>query len=63
MDYQNKRKFKKKKAKQKVRDEKMRIKREDNMIHKRAEREAGRLSYKYRERLIPLGKVKDEIEG
>ena len=63
MDYQNKRKFKKKKARQKAIDEKMRIKREDNMIEKRSERETARLVYKYRERLTPLGKVKDETEG
>tara|TARA_Y100000310_G_scaffold142427_1_gene141967 strand:+ start:270 stop:461 length:192 start_codon:yes stop_codon:yes gene_type:complete len=63
MDYQNKRKFKKKKARQKSRDEKMRIKREEKMIEKRSERETARLIYKYRERLIPLRKVEDETEG
>jgi len=63
MDYQNKKKFQKKKDLRKSKDKKIKSKRETNRIHSRAERETARLSYKYRERLIPIRKIKDETES
>jgi len=58
MDYQNKRKFAKNKAKQRKRDTMMRKRREASQIEKRQEKLNSKIVYKYRERLTPYRKPK-----
>jgi len=58
MDYHNKRKFAKNKAKQRKRDAMMRKRREALQIEKRQEKLNSKIVYKYRERLIPYRKPK-----
>tara|TARA_R110002110_G_scaffold100573_5_gene256252 strand:+ start:632 stop:826 length:195 start_codon:yes stop_codon:yes gene_type:complete len=64
MDYHNKKKFAKKKAKQRKRDAVMRKRREALQIEKTQEKMNSKIVYKYRERLTPYRKPKiDSTEG
>ena len=58
MDYQNKRKFAKKKAKQRKRDTMMRKRRAALLLERSQERLNSKIVYKYRERLTPYRKPK-----
>jgi hypothetical protein len=58
MDYQNKRKFAKNKAKQRKRDTMMRKRREALLLERSQERLNSKIVYKYRERLTPYRKPK-----
>lgn len=64
MDYHNKKKFAKKKAKQRKRDAVMKKRREALRLEKSQEDLNRKIVYKYRERLIPYRKPKvNEAEG
>ena len=64
MDYQNKRKFAKKKAKQKKRDIMMSKRRAALLLERSQERLNSKIVYKYRERLTPYRKPNiDSSEG
>jgi len=64
MDYHNKKKFAKKKAKQRKRDATMKKRREALRLEKSQEDLNRKIVYKYRERLTPYRKPKvNEAEG
>ena len=63
MDYQNKKRYRKKKAAQKARDTKMKEKREQHGIEERSKRQSARLVYKYRERIPPIRNIKRGTES
>ena len=60
MDYNNKRKFAKRKQRERKVKELLKFKRIDGIQEKRAEKEAERLAYKYRERIKPYVKPDSE---
>ena len=60
MDYNNKRKFAKRKQRERKVKELLKFKRGDGIQEKKAKKEAERLSYKYRERIKPYVKPDSE---
>ena len=60
MDYNNKKKFAKRKQRERRVKELLKNKRTERMYEKKAKREADKLAYKYRERIKPYVKPDSE---
>jgi len=60
VDYNNKRKFAKRKQRERKAKELLKNKRTERMHENKAKREADKLAYKYRERIKPYVKLNSE---